>query len=207
MLKSILWKEFREALPLAAIALATEGLLLGFVTQLTEPSPHPFIVFPFLYILGFLFPIVLGVWQVSREALGNQYQFLLHRPMNRGTILGTKLLFGAFLSLIVIVIPLLLFTLWVRRQHFGPGEPIDMFPFCCNLFLLYVAAFLSALRPGLWYGSKFLPLMAAILLFIVLQTTGDVSAWWFDAAMVAAMPLVMCYLASIFYVARTRDFS
>jgi hypothetical protein len=209
MLKSILWKELRDLLPLAIIAFASEGLLFGIVAQHSASEGElrdPRIVMPFLYMLGFLFPIAVGLWQISRESLGSNFLFLLHRPLGQRAIFGVKLLFGAVTCLLAIDLPLLVFVLWASHHAHGRLDDQSMsimFALCCDLFLLYLGAFLSALRPGLWYGSKFLPLLAAILLYALLQ---DHISWW-RWALIVGVPLEISYVAAIIYVAQTRDYS
>ena len=74
---------------------------------------------------------------------------------------------------------------------------------CLTIVLLYLAAFLSGLRPARWYGSRFWPVPLAFfaaILFSSIPTT------W----VVKAVPLLIigaAYLWAILHVAYAHDYS
>ena len=85
--------------------------------------------------------------------------------------------------------------------------------------MLYLGAFLSTLRPARWYGSRFYPMLAGILLFILFQylvsnslvisteTTQVALArilYW--SALVLSPLLAIAFAVAALFVAKTRDF-
>lgn len=211
MLKSLFLKELRDLLPLIAIAIAVEGYLFGIMFRFSRSVEmrDPRTIWPFLYMLGVLFPVVAGLWQVGRESFGNHYQFLLHRPLRREVLLGAKLLIGAAICVVFIDLPILCFADWGDHElRYSAGWLSEMaWPLCVNMLLLYLGAFLSMLRPGRWYASQFLPLLAGIMLFVVLQVVGEISSWWWSMSFRVTPLFAICYVLAVLHVARTRDYS
>jgi ABC-type transport system involved in multi-copper enzyme maturation permease subunit len=173
MLKSLVWKEFREVLPVCAIAMAAQLLLFGYavnVWRIHQPR-DAYDIWPLLYLNAVLMGVALGIWQNVRDDNQGTFQFLLHRPIKRSTIFTVRLLLGAAVCLIVGLLPLVFFTIWVEGINPNRETPISevIYALCAGIWLLYTGAFLSVLRPGRWYGSRFLPLFAGIFLFILIQ--------------------------------------
>ena len=178
---------------------------------------------PVLYMITVLFAIAAGSGRCGENRLANHYQFLLHRPLDRSTIFISKIGFGAATVIVVVGLPQLLFAIWADSRIGWRG---NMWPFpACQLtagvLFFYFGAALSGLRPGRWYGSQFLPLLAGILLFIVLQVCANLVAsermpnggWrtWPSVqwiATIALAPLIeIGFVIAILQVVRTRDYS
>ena len=217
MIKSLAWKEFRELLPLIVAALAAQAFLLvglmRFRSLSQSPSPRDAeSIWPLMYTIAVLFGVTAGLWQSARENLANHYQFLLHRPLAREMIFATKLMLGAAACLLTVGLPLVCFASWVdHRLAFNHQEQWLSEPAwkaVAGFLLLYLGGFLSALRPGRWYGSRFLPLFAGILLFVVLQTIAQTtSSWMWVPVLISGPVLEVCFVAAILHVARARSFS
>ena len=152
MLKSLVWKEFREVLPICAMAMATQLLLFGYavnVWRLHQPRDASS-VWPLLYLTAVLLGVAVGIWQNVRDDNQGTFQFLLHRPIRRSTIFTVRLLLGAAICLIVGLMPLLFFTTWVEGINPNRETPAAevIRGLCAGIWLLYTGAFLSVLRPG-----------------------------------------------------------
>ncbi len=153
MLKSLVWKEFREVLPICAMAMATQLLLFGYavnVWRLHQPRDASS-VWPLLYLTAVLLGVAVGIWQNVRDDNQGTFQFLLHRPIRRSTIFTVRLLLGAAICLIVGLMPLLFFTTWVEGINPNRETPAAevIRGLCAGIWLLYTGAFLSVLRPAL----------------------------------------------------------
>jgi ABC-type transport system involved in multi-copper enzyme maturation permease subunit len=218
MLKSLLWKEFRELLPLSVAALAAQAFLLlglmrfrAMVSAAASPRDAESI-WPIMCTIAVLFAVAAGLWQCARENQANHYQFLLHRPLHRNTIFISKLALGAAVCLLTVGLPLLCFAFWVDNRlafhSMAPWLSEPAWKTDAGLLLLYLGGFLSALRPGRWYGSRFLPLFAGILLFIIVVVVAQSTSSWMWFPMLIAGPIFeLCFAAAILHVARTRSFS
>jgi hypothetical protein len=76
-----------------------------------------------------------------------------------------------------------------------------------GVLLLYFGAFLSGLRPAIWYGSRSYPLFSGIFLCIALQIILK-ELFPFRAILMILGPLAeICFVIAILHVARARDFS
>ena len=178
MLKSLLWKEFRELLPLIAVAIAVQVMWIAAILHFSDDVPHTAsMVQPVLYMITVLFAIAAGLWQMWRESLANHYQLLLHCPLDRSTIFISKIGFGAATVMVVVGLPQLLFAIWADSLIGWRGDMVaPAWQLTAGVLFFYFGAALSVLRPGWWYGSQFLPLLAGILLFIVLQVCANLAA-------------------------------
>jgi hypothetical protein len=77
-------------------------------------------------------------------------------------------------------------------------------PAWCNwvaLPLVYVGAFLSGIRPGRWFGSRLVPLVAAIALALLAANLP-----WISLALGTSLLGIALGLVAIFYYVRQRDF-
>jgi ABC-type transport system involved in multi-copper enzyme maturation permease subunit len=218
MLKSLAWKEFRELLPLAALALAIEIYLIAGALHLTKlpvvttTSVIPFVNDPtctaLLWVAAFLAGIA-GLWQTVWESSRGTFPFLLHRPMPRRTIFWIKLLIGMLICLIVLGVPVILYSIWAATSgtHASPFEwsmTYWIWSAWLRLPLIYLATFLCGLRPARWFGSRMFPLGAAIVAVILSEVLYQTYTWAFPILWAAALAT---FLVVIFHVARTRDFS
>jgi ABC-type transport system involved in multi-copper enzyme maturation permease subunit len=221
MIMALVRKELRELLPLLALASLLQMYLLGCATGnvpetanvLGELRTIPFYN-PFdgrtgaMITVGGAFAILVGLWQTVSELARGTFHFLLHRPLPRTTIFGVKLSVGAAASLAVTALPLLACALWAATPGTHPSPFFwsltgRAWPACLAIVLLYLAAFLSGLRPARWYASRFWPVPLA--LFVVVPLTTMPTNWVFKV-----VPLVVIGLAyawAILHVACARDFS
>jgi len=218
MIKSLVWKEFRELVPLSVAALAAQVFLLlglmrfGALVNSTASPRDAESIWPFMYMIAVLFAVAAGLWQSWKENLTNHYQFLLHRPLRRNTIFLSKLALGAAACLLTVGLPLVSFALWVDHwlalNHQETWLSAPAWRAGASLLLLYLGGFLSVLRPGRWYGSRFLPLFAGILLFVLVVVVAQSTSSWMWIPMLVAGPfLELCFVGAILNIARTRTFS
>ena len=159
MLKSLVWKEFREVLPICATAIAAQLILVAYavnVWRIHQPR-DAYGVWPLLYLVALLLGVAIGIWQNVRDDNQSTFQFLLHRPVKRSVIFTTRLTVGVVSSMIVGLLPLVCFTLWmegmVPNRGEGTWEPLR--GLCAGIWLLYAGAFLSVLRPGAGTAAGF----------------------------------------------------
>lgn len=222
MLKALAWKECRDLLPVAALALLVQfylvftgtGIDTGILAFLRIGQPTNAIPFAtdsvshlFFFVAGAA-AVGLGLWQTMLESSRGTFQFLLHRPIRRETILASKLVVGVLLCLAIAAIPTLLFALWAATPdtHASPFEwsmTSWAWQLCLQMTLIYLGAFLSGLRPGKWFGSRFLPLAASSATVFFLSMLG-VQA---PIAVPLCVLLDICLFVVILDVAASRDFS
>ncbi len=216
MLKTLIWKEVRELLPLVLLALLVQfylvctaiGMRLGPLSP--EPIAIPFISDSFtywLFIVAGVVAAILGLWQTWWESSRGTFQFLLHRPAKREAMFGAKLLVGVAVWLAIAVLPVLCYALWAAAPgtHASPFEwsmTAWAWLLCAKMPLVYLGAFLSGLRPARWFGSRFFPLAASLVVLAILQL-----APWPLAALLACLALEASYVLVILHVAATRDYS
>jgi ABC-type transport system involved in multi-copper enzyme maturation permease subunit len=172
MLKALLWKEFRELMPLCIVAPGLELLFIaiGINGWQQRHANDVWMMYPVLYIFAIIIPLVLGYWQNAPEDSYNTFQFLLQRPVSRKYVFGAKLLFGAIVCIAFCIVPLVSFatfaqTVYPDRQA-NPQSSLWIPVF--GIWLLYAGAFLASVRPARRYRSRFFPLFAGIFLFVVL---------------------------------------
>ena len=212
MLRAIFWKELRELFPAIVVAIALQAFIIYAILGVgrknsLEPGDLHGVAF-FLTQVSFLFVLIIGIWQNKVEKNQGTFLFLLHRPVRREVIVGTKLLAGACICIAVAVLPLASFSYWaVEKQSIrDPGDSLWNFswPVCAGILLVYLGAFMSSLREAAWYKSQFLPLFAAIALFISLAM---IAKTWTLTMLVALVIIAIGFLLAIFYQAMTRNYS
>lgn len=171
-MKPIFWKEWRENYGWALLG-AGLMVLAGLYTQNSGYSGDWYATwsnnFPLPFtILAPILATALGFLQSMRELRRDQWAFLVHRPVGRGQIFAGKVLAGLLLYGLATMVPLLLRGWWLSVPGRLPG------PFFWQLLLpaiasvlagtpFYFAAFVTAMRPARWYGSRALGLPAAVL--------------------------------------------
>ena len=124
MLKSLIWKEFRELLPMCATAVATQALLFSYALsawRLHRPG-DAYAIWPLSYVTALLLGVAIGIWQNMRDDNQNTFQFLLHRPVNRLLIFGIRILYGVAVCLVVGMAPLIGFSAWLKSVRAEPGS-------------------------------------------------------------------------------------
>jgi hypothetical protein len=218
MIQVLVRKELRELLPITVVILLMQlylvstamGVFLFLIRRSDETIP--FVVdemfWPMLVVAG-LGAVGLGLWQTMRESGRGTFQFLLHRPARRDRIFATKLAVGCAVCLLLACLPVLSYAVWAA----APGTHASPFfwsmtgwvwQMCLEIPLVYLGAFLSGLRPGRWYGSRFLPLAASLMLLWGVHRLVPSSA----AANLAAITIACaCFWVTILRVSQSRDFS
>ena len=188
-------------LPRLAV-LAAEGLLA-----------IPFIDGTFLSFLCFIsiaLAVTLGLRQTVAESRSGTWQFLLHRPVSLGRVLAAKLAVGMGWYLVCGLIAILSYAAWASL----PGKHASPFLWWMTattwktwgmISIVYLAAFLTGIRPARWFGTRLLPLAAGGVLVLLL--TGSLFYWppWLGIA--AFFVVAACLVGLIHFTARTRDFS
>jgi hypothetical protein len=210
-------KELRETRGIALLALAAYAYLVAAAVNPRMPlggfaywGRIPFIDDPFVAYFIFIsamLALALGLKQTFGESIRDTYVFLLHRPARRGALIGMKLLVGLVVYLLCAALPILVYSLWAARpgNHASPFYwwlTVMTWEIWFSLSLVYLAAFLSGLRPARWYGSRFLPIAAAALVIVLVELLVGNSPGRFGIYLVADAWLI----GSILFVARTRDF-
>jgi hypothetical protein len=120
-------------------------------------------------VIGYpLLGLALGLAQVLPERQGNQWAFLVHRPVSRGRVFAAKVSAGLLIYLIVGFAPLLLAAGWVAAPGHvaAPFSLASLGPSLADMLSgvgWYLGGLLVAARPARWYGSRALPLGAAFL--------------------------------------------
>jgi len=233
MIRALAIKELRETAWIAAIGLAAYLLVVGMAVSpslersvISVPGLNIFAQiffgagtgqeFPFLgsgFVSAFgwisvVLVLALGYRQSLGESLGNTYGFLLHRPVDRTTVLVSKMLVGLSLFLAFAAVPVLLYAWWAATPgtHPSPFE-WSMMSFTWKLWIampvLYLGAFTSGIRPGRWRGTRLLPLVAAVVAWLL--------AVFLPLWPVSGLPILILatvlFVASILWIGETRDFS
>jgi len=169
-----------------------------------------------LSLVGSGLAIILAVWQTWGESLRKTWNFLLHRPVRRNTIIHVKLAIGLTLLLASTGLPLFVYAIWAAMpgQHANPFEWWMTFPMLrlwSATTVIYLGMFLCGIREARWYGSRFWPVVPiGVILFaqhdFVLST--NPASW---ALLVLADALVigsaLVLLAAIPCAAKNRDFA
>jgi hypothetical protein len=229
MFRAMVWKELRGIRGIALLALAVYALLLSSTVMPSATSGMPLVAFfgggrdapdvPFVYdnFLGhycwisFLMAIAIGLQQTLSESGRGTYLLLLHRPARRRWLIGMKLFVGLATYLICGATPILVYGGWAATHAmlFEWSMTLTCWRLWFAMTLPYLGAFLTGIRPGRWYGSRLLPLLAIALPMFVSEvvladSTRPSGPLWYC---VALLVIDVWMIAAIFFVARTRDFS
>jgi hypothetical protein len=216
MLKALVIKELRETAGLMVLAAIGAVYVLGDLTgTAAAPWQNPAVYsFPFvqdelsysLWMVAGGLAIALGLRQTAWELGQGTYFFLLHRPVSRGRVFGLKLLIGGSLAFVFSALFLLIYVWWAAT----PGHRAAPFEWQMTnsawiswiaLQPLYVGAFLSGIRPARWWGTRLVPLVAAIGAAALASYMP-----WFWAALAISIVATLFGLVSIFYYAQVRDY-
>jgi hypothetical protein len=223
MARALVIKELRENW---AIAVGATLLYVWMVQSLCQPGFHgipflfivstgqrgvPFVDYdfsiPFAFTTGLL-ALVLGFRQSISETVQGTYLFLLHRPWSRSAIVLTKLAVGVGILLVCSAWPIVAYGAWAAT----PGHVPAPFEWSMTgiawrqlavMPLMYLGAFLSALRPARWLGTRLVPLAAsgtAMWLFYLCPSRWGFE-WMFLVVVDALFAVTICYMV------RTRDYS
>jgi len=227
MLKSMIRKEVRELLPIVAIALLAQFVVVSSEAGVNWPplmllsqiwsidGTIPFVssgsfIFPFL--IGALAAIAIGLWQTIVDCRRGTMLFLLHRPVRREAILGAKMLVGTMLTLLILWLPIIGYGIWAAMPgtHASPFY-WSMTGWAWNLSLLwpliYLAAFLCGLRSARWYATRYWPLVAAPICMPILNILFWPGSWFSVLAPLGILAMASCFVLASFNVGWTRDYS
>jgi ABC-type transport system involved in multi-copper enzyme maturation permease subunit len=217
MLRALVVKELRETAGIVILALiAYAGFVISHMglevlpISVSSSKAIPFVSPEFLStfaIVAVCLAIALGFRQSAWEAVGDTYQFLLHRPISRWRIIGLKLLTGAGLYLVCSALPILTYAWWAATPgtHASPFEwsmTATSWQVWISMTILYLGSFLSGIRPARWIGTRLAPLAASGLLVAVIQFI----PWWWVLGLAAVLLAGAVLTANILFVARTRDY-
>ncbi len=210
-LKALFWKECRENARWAVLSALALTLSLAYAVYHeaaanTAASPDPANGLRLGYVwenatlvftLGApLVGLLLGLLQILPELRRDQWAFLVHRPASRTTLFFGKALPGVCLYLAATTLPLLALAAWDGL----PGRSAAPFDWRFTLggwaailagLPLYFAGLTTALRPARWYGSRALPIFAALLAPLGI---GAMTEFW-QAALVC-LPLTAALAAA-----------
>ncbi len=216
MHRALIVKELREAAGLVVLAVLAMALVLAMLTGFpilpwysTRIIHYPFLQdslrFNFWLVAGGL-AATLGLKQSAWELGKGTYHYLLHRPLSRHHIFGIKLAVGGGLVMGLSGLLLALYACWALTPgHFpAPFEWSMTWPawrLWLALPVVYLGAFLSGVRPGRWFGSRLLPLAAAIPLTMLVS----LAPWcWLSA--ITSLLVMVPGISAIFYYAQQRDY-
>lgn len=219
MIKTLAIKELRESLAILAIAafvllhimsLELHWQIFPWFRANAGNSGVPFNNFAtVLTFYGGALAIGLGLKQSAWENNGNQYYFLLHRPLSRRWTFLVKLLVGLAAMEFLLVGSILVYALWADIPGNVPA-PFDWrmtgasWIVCCTMPTFYLGAFLSGLRPGRWFGTRLMPLIGTGLITFLLAPAGQLLGLWPGLLLLAALDVLLLQL--ILATAETRDY-
>lgn len=174
-------------------------------------EPAPFLRADFSQIVGITACIlggVLGLWQTLGESVRGTWAYLLHRPLRRGDVVLTKLLFGGGLLLLSTGIPLLTYLVWAmlpgtHAQPFELWMTTETFRMWLGGTLVYLAAFLVGIRAARFYVSRLWPLVLAVLIVFAVSEQGilpGLNSW-----LIVVSDVVL--IAAIWFAAEDRDYA
>jgi ABC-type transport system involved in multi-copper enzyme maturation permease subunit len=186
-MKQLLKKEWREQFKVALIGLVIFTIVLitavrtglsplrtlfqGYGNTIAAAGLQPLVSSSLLVQSAFfcaLFGGLLGWLQIQAERHPDLRAFLLHRPMERTTILWSKLLAGLGLYAVGAGLPMAGLVIYVIIPGHVPApfEWAMVLPLV-NIFLLgllfLVAGMLTGARQARWYGSRIFGLGPAVL--------------------------------------------
>lgn len=216
MLKTLVIKELRESAGIVVLAALAVVYALSELTglQLLRWGGRSLNTYPFIYdVLPFYLSlcigalgVALGMKQTAWELGQGTYFFLFHRPISRTRLFACKLAVGVAWVLLLSAILILLYAWWVAT----PGHITGPFFWSMTgpawqlwvaLPVVYLGAFLSGIRPGSWYGSRLVPLVAAIAIAALAANM----PWLWLSALICAVAALL-FVACIFYYVRQRDY-
>jgi hypothetical protein len=220
-MKALVFKELREVFGIAAVAVACYlalaiSLMGAKVFDMVPGMPGgthevPFTGQRFSDSFGWisvLFALALGFRQSLWESRQGTFLFLLHRPLPRSRVMLIKLGSGLAIFLICASLPILLYGWWAATPGHLPAPffwsmTISAWEVALVAPLLYFGAFLSGLRPAIWFGTRLLPLVAAGVAAILVLVSPLDRTFHIGIALI----LYGVLSVTICFVAKTRDYA
>lgn len=222
MYRAVLRKELRETLLLALAAAAAYSYLLAqstgweflFRSALRQRDQVAFVddnYVTFFTMISAAFAVGLGLWQTLWESGRGTWLFLLHRPASRRTLIGAKLAVGTVTYLVVSSTAILVYAAWAAT----PGNLAAPFHWwitqyawiaCLLMVSVYLATFLSGIRPGRLLGTRLFPLLGTGLpIYMAFIMAAVLGRWWPLAVAATAVNVILVWL--ILNVTDQRDYS
>ena len=220
MISALVYKEFREALPIAGLGMAALLVIaldaMGYSVAPSSFGPRSQGAIPFLYdsmvarfgMIAAALALALGFWQSLGDFWGSAQLFVLHRPVPRHVVYSVKLAVGLAVYFACTFVPLAIYTWWAAT----PGTHASPFDWSMTatvggtlltMTAIYLGAFLSGIRPAAWMGTRLAPLAAAGLTSVVAFTSQ--SYWWVGTLQMLVGEIAL--IAAILHVAASRDFA
>jgi len=200
---ALLWKELRENLKWAVLAMLALGVaefaaLLSGANDGGNYYQQGITLCRESFLIVTMFGsaavgLLLGLVQILPELKRDRWAALLHRPVPRGRLFLGKAVAGVILYGVAAVLPFLA-CLWYTAApgHFAtpfvPGLALAGLADTCAGLVYYFAALLVALQRGGAIGLRALPLLAAAhLTFFVVGATSFGDAVWAAGLMAGAL--------------------
>ena len=147
-----------------------------------------------LLIFSIALGVALGIRQYGTEFFSRTWGFLLHRSVNRGTILGSKLLAG-LISFIPMVVIWGLFYIYAHDKRYFPIPPTERILwegmiFVAFGFVSYLAIAMAAMNKAKWYTTKGLSAAFGIWMFVTLVVQWKLVWAWMTIIAAAVILLI-----------------
>jgi len=174
-MKAMIWKELRENLKWALLAMLALGLAEFYclleMNDSSNDSAATLCKSSFLTATTFgcaVAGIILGLVQILPEQKRDQWAALLHRPVTRGTIFRGKAFAGILLYLLATIPPFLACIWYVATPgHYAvpflPAMTLPGIADICAGTMFYFAALFVGVRRGPWYGARIFGFPAALI--------------------------------------------
>lgn len=184
-MKTMLWKELRENLKWAALAVVVLALAEFYALSTARDGSDNFDGITlcgstFLLVTSFgcsLVGAAIGTLQILPELRRDQWASLLHRPVTRSAIFFGKVAAGLILYFSATTLPFLASVAYVAMpvQFAAPLVPGLLLPGLSDLFLgmvFYFLALLLCLHRGRWMGSRGAIILSVLPVFVLHLTSG-----------------------------------
>lgn len=222
MYRSLIWKELRETWLLGAVAflflLTVVANDVGLTFYQFKFSLRPALdaraalfenasIIPWTAFVAAFLGAVVALYQTLGESVRGTWVFLMHRPMERWRIILCKLAAGAIVVLLASAAPFI-FALWRTRPDASPAPfywwmTIPVWRHILAASIVYLGAFVSGMRPARSYGTKYWPLVAAIVVTFFL----GIREPEFGAGLIVILVADALLLAALFDATRSRDYA
>jgi hypothetical protein len=160
---------------------------------------------PWLFVLSVGLGLAIGVRQFWIPNFTRTWPFLLHRSVNRTTILAAKLT-AASIAFIIAIVPIWVGIYWyiTRPEIFIVPPPLRVFVegwvFIILGFVTYLGTALSGLSTAKWYTTKIFGLLFVLAIFTTL------SMWTLGGLLIALIVSAVILLLQIFQTFGRREF-